>query len=115
MLVRDGMSRVVLTVGPDHTLRAAAALMAGRRVGAAAVLCGRHAGRAGRGEAGPGGGGGATCENTGHLARGPAGGGVGAAPPTAADAPDPLPRRTRPSAACRRSWAPTARIACISR
>jgi CBS domain-containing protein len=38
MLVRDGMSRVVLTVGPDHTLRAAAALMAARRVGAAVVI-----------------------------------------------------------------------------
>jgi CBS domain-containing protein len=38
MLVRDGMSRVVLTVGPEHTLRAAAALMAGRRVGAAVVI-----------------------------------------------------------------------------
>jgi CBS domain-containing protein len=38
MLVRDGMSRVVLTVGPDHTLRAAAALMAARQVGAAVVI-----------------------------------------------------------------------------
>ncbi|GAA1416900.1 CBS domain-containing protein [Streptomyces thermospinosisporus] len=38
MLVRDAMSTVVLTVGPDHTLRQAAALMSARRVGAAVVL-----------------------------------------------------------------------------
>jgi CBS domain-containing protein len=38
MRVRDGMSTVVLTVGPGHTLRAAARLMAERRVGAAVVL-----------------------------------------------------------------------------
>jgi CBS domain-containing protein len=38
MLVRDGMSAVVLTVGPDHTLREAARLMAQRDVGAAVVL-----------------------------------------------------------------------------
>ncbi|MBW8736124.1 MAG: CBS domain-containing protein [Streptomyces turgidiscabies] len=38
MLVRDAMSSVVLTIGPDHTLRQAAALMAARRVGAAVVL-----------------------------------------------------------------------------
>jgi CBS domain-containing protein len=38
MQVRDGMSSVVLTVGPGHTLRQAAALMARRRVGAAVVL-----------------------------------------------------------------------------
>ncbi len=38
MQVRDGMSEVVLTVGPGHTLREAAALMADRRVGAAVVL-----------------------------------------------------------------------------
>jgi CBS domain-containing protein len=37
MQVRDGMSEVVLTVGPGHTLREAAALMAERRVGAAVV------------------------------------------------------------------------------
>src|SRR4051794_24523012 len=36
--VRDGMSKVVLTVGPGHTLRAAARLMAGKGVGAAVVL-----------------------------------------------------------------------------
>jgi CBS domain-containing protein len=38
MHVRDGMSNVVLTVGPGHTLRQAAAQMAERRVGAAVVL-----------------------------------------------------------------------------
>jgi CBS domain-containing protein len=38
MQVRDGMSDVVLTIGPRHTLRAAARLMAERKVGAAVVL-----------------------------------------------------------------------------
>ena len=38
MQVQDGMSRVVLVVGPGHTLREAARLMAERRVGAAVVL-----------------------------------------------------------------------------
>jgi CBS domain-containing protein len=38
MLVRDGMSEVVLTVGPGHTVREAAAAMSGRQVGAAVVL-----------------------------------------------------------------------------
>jgi CBS domain-containing protein len=38
MHVRDGMSDMVLTVGPGHTLRAAARLMSQRRVGAAVVL-----------------------------------------------------------------------------
>lgn len=38
MQVRDGMSQAVLTVGPGHTLRAAARLMAERRVGAAVVV-----------------------------------------------------------------------------
>ena len=38
MQVRDGMSKMVLTVGPGHTLREAARLMAERRVGAAVVL-----------------------------------------------------------------------------
>ncbi len=37
MLVRDAMSTVVLTIGPTHTLRQAAALMSARRVGAAVV------------------------------------------------------------------------------
>jgi CBS domain-containing protein len=38
MLVREGMTDVVLTVGPGHTLREAAAAMCERRVGAAVVL-----------------------------------------------------------------------------
>lgn len=38
MQVRDGMSNMVLTVGPGHTLRQAARLMADRKVGAAVVL-----------------------------------------------------------------------------
>lgn len=38
MQVRDGMSDVVLTVGPHHTLRHAARLMAERRLGAAVVM-----------------------------------------------------------------------------
>jgi CBS domain-containing protein len=38
MQVRDGMSSMVLTVGPGHTLRAAAKLMSERHVGAAVVL-----------------------------------------------------------------------------
>jgi CBS domain-containing protein len=38
MLVRDGMTDVVLTVGPGHTLREAAVAMCERRVGAAVVL-----------------------------------------------------------------------------
>jgi CBS domain-containing protein len=38
MHVREGMSTVVLTVGPGHTLRQAAAAMAERSVGAAVVL-----------------------------------------------------------------------------
>ena len=36
--VRDGMSEVVLTLGPGHTLRQAAQLMDQRRVGAAVVM-----------------------------------------------------------------------------
>ncbi|MFJ8308694.1 MULTISPECIES: cyclic nucleotide-binding/CBS domain-containing protein [unclassified Streptomyces] len=38
MLVRDAMSTMVLTIGPAHTLRQAARLMAARRVGSAIVL-----------------------------------------------------------------------------
>jgi CBS domain-containing protein len=38
MQVRDGMTEVVLTVGPGHTLRDAAASMCRRGVGAAVVL-----------------------------------------------------------------------------
>lgn len=37
MDVRDAMSTTVLTIGPAHTLRQAAALMAARKVGAAVV------------------------------------------------------------------------------
>lgn len=42
--VRDGMSKLVLTVGPAHTLREAARLMSSRRVGAAVVIDPEHAG-----------------------------------------------------------------------
>ena len=38
MQVRDGMSSVVLSVGPGHTLREAAKLMSDRKVGAAVVV-----------------------------------------------------------------------------
>ena len=38
MQVRNGMSTMVLTVGPGHTLRQAAAAMAQRSVGAAVVI-----------------------------------------------------------------------------
>ena len=38
MQVRDGMSSVVLTVNPGHSLREAAVAMADRRVGAAVVM-----------------------------------------------------------------------------
>ena len=38
MLVSDGMSEVVVTVGPGHSLREASAAMWERRVGAAVVL-----------------------------------------------------------------------------
>jgi CBS domain-containing protein len=38
MHVRDGMSSMVLTVGPGHTLRHVAKLMVERKVGAAVVL-----------------------------------------------------------------------------
>lgn len=38
MQVRDGMSSMVLTVGPDHTLRDTARLMSERKVGAAVVI-----------------------------------------------------------------------------
>jgi CBS domain-containing protein len=37
MQVRDGMSEVVLTVGPAHTLREAASMMAEKQIGAALV------------------------------------------------------------------------------
>jgi CBS domain-containing protein len=38
MLVRDGMSNVVLSIGPAHTLREAAGFMVKRKVGSAVVL-----------------------------------------------------------------------------
>jgi CBS domain-containing protein len=38
MQVREGMSPMVLTVGPGHTLRDAARLMSERKVGAAVVI-----------------------------------------------------------------------------
>ena len=38
MEVREGMSSLVLTVGPGHTLRDAARAMASKKVGAAVVL-----------------------------------------------------------------------------
>ena len=38
MQVKDGMSSVVLSVGPTHTLREASKQMASRRVGAAVVM-----------------------------------------------------------------------------
>ena len=44
MNVEDGMSARVLTVGPAHTLREAARMMADRQVGAAVVLDPDHAG-----------------------------------------------------------------------
>ena len=44
MNVRDGMSDVVLTLGPAHTLREAARQMSARRVGAAVVTDSEHAG-----------------------------------------------------------------------
>src|ERR1700735_4196144 len=36
--VRDGMTQIVVQVGPAHTLRQAARMMAAQRVGAAVVL-----------------------------------------------------------------------------
>ncbi len=38
MHVREAMSAQVLTVGPDHTLRQAASMMAARGTGSAVVL-----------------------------------------------------------------------------
>src|SRR5712691_4240189 len=42
--VRDGMSRLVLAVGPAHTLRQAARMMSARHIGAAVVIDQEHAG-----------------------------------------------------------------------
>jgi CBS domain-containing protein len=44
MNVEDGMTRVVVSVGPAHTLRDAARLMSQRRVGAAVVVDNEHSG-----------------------------------------------------------------------
>jgi CBS domain-containing protein len=44
MFVRDAMTTVVLTAGPDHTLREAARLMTARGVGAAVVIDEQQAG-----------------------------------------------------------------------
>jgi len=44
MNVRDGMTSVVLTVGPAHTLREASRQMSARHVGAAVVTDPEHAG-----------------------------------------------------------------------
>ena len=38
MLVRDGMNRIVVTVGPSHSLRETARRMTDHRVGAAVVM-----------------------------------------------------------------------------
>jgi CBS domain-containing protein len=38
MRVRDAMSKLALTVGPEHTLRQTARLMSARRVGSAVVV-----------------------------------------------------------------------------
>jgi CBS domain-containing protein len=43
MNVRDGMTQLVLTIGPTHTLREAARQMSKRRVGAAVVIDPEHA------------------------------------------------------------------------
>src|SRR5215831_18281800 len=44
MKVKDGMSQVILSVGPAHTLRQAARMMSAQRVGAAVVLDHAHPG-----------------------------------------------------------------------
>jgi CBS domain-containing protein len=44
MNVRDGMTTVVLTIGPVHTLREAARMMSARHVGAAVVVDPEHPG-----------------------------------------------------------------------
>lgn len=44
MKVTEGMSEQVLTIGPAHTLREAARMMASRNVGAAVVVNPEHAG-----------------------------------------------------------------------
>ena len=44
MKVRDGMTKIVLSVGPAHTLREAARLMSAHRLGAALVQAALGAG-----------------------------------------------------------------------
>jgi CBS domain-containing protein len=44
MKVRDGMTRLIVAIGPAHTLREAAHLMSARRVGAAVVIDPEHSG-----------------------------------------------------------------------
>ena len=44
MKVCDGMSTMVLTIGPTHSLRQAARMMSARHVGAAVVIDPEHAG-----------------------------------------------------------------------
>jgi CBS domain-containing protein len=44
MKVRDGMTTLVLTIGPAHSLREAARLMSARGVGAAVVIDSEHSG-----------------------------------------------------------------------
>lgn len=44
MNVSDAMTQVVLSVGPAHTLRDAARMMSGQRVGAAVVVDAEHPG-----------------------------------------------------------------------
>ncbi|HUZ23088.1 MAG TPA: CBS domain-containing protein [Streptosporangiaceae bacterium] len=44
MKVRDGMTQIVLTIGPAHTLREASRMMSARRVGAAVVTDHEHVG-----------------------------------------------------------------------
>jgi CBS domain-containing protein len=44
MNVRDGMTKIVLSIGPAHTLREAARQMSRQRVGAAVVVDAEHSG-----------------------------------------------------------------------
>ncbi|MDQ6822224.1 MAG: CBS domain-containing protein [Actinomycetota bacterium] len=44
MLVRDGMNEIVVTAGPDHTLREAARRMTAHGVGAAVIVDGERPG-----------------------------------------------------------------------
>jgi CBS domain-containing protein len=44
MDVRDGMTKIVLSIGPAHTLREAAQQMSRQRVGAAVVVDSEHSG-----------------------------------------------------------------------